>query len=288
MSIDTVIVNFNTGDALLRCVAALQAGTQYTSVTVVDNASDDNSAAILQNLYSGHPGVEILFNAENRGFAPAVNQVARRSEADWILVLNPDCMVEPETLERLQQALQDDPHAGLAGPAVRDAKGHMQRATTRRFPTPWKSFVTASGLWRLGKRFPVLTGIEVDNSKLGPEAVPCEAVSGACMLIRREALEAVGFLDEGYTLHCEDLDLMYRLKLEGWHCLYVPAAGSTHDQGLSSRERPGWVHYQKHLGMARFFRKFQADSTSFPLRLLVYTGIWLRFIDLWPLALIKL
>jgi GT2 family glycosyltransferase len=107
------------------------------------------------------------------------------------------------------------------------------------------------------------------------------------MLIRREALEEVGFLDEAYTLHCEDLDLMYRLKLKGWHCLYVPAAGCTHHQGLSSRKRPGWVHYQKHLGMARFFRKFQADSTFFPLRVLVYTGIWLRFFVLWPLVLIK-
>lgn len=287
MSVDTIIVNFNTGDALQRCVAALQAGTQYTRITVVDNASDDNSAANLQNIYGDHPGVEILFNAANRGFAPAVNQVAHRSKADWILVLNPDCMVEPETLERLIQALQDDSSAGLAGPAVRDAKGRMQRATTRRFPSPWKSLVTASGLWRLGNRFPVFAGIEIDNSKLGSEAVPCEAVSGACMLIRREALEVVGFLDEGYTLHCEDLDLMYRLKLKGWHCLYVPTAGSTHYQGLSSRKRPFWVHYQKHLGMARFFRKFQADSTSIPLRLLVYTGIWLRFIVLWPLSLIR-
>jgi len=287
MSVDTIIVNFNTGDALMRCVAALQAGTQYTRITVVDNASDDNSAAILQNLYSDHPGVEILFNAANRGFAPAVNQVARGSKADWILVLNPDCMVKPETLERLLKALQGDPGAGLAAPAVRDAKGRMQRATTRHFPTPWKSLVTATGLWRLGKRIPVFTGIEVDSSKLGPEAVACEAVSGACMLIRREALEDVGFLDEAYTLHCEDLDLMYRLKLEGWRCLYVPTAASTHDQGLSSRKRPFWVHYQKHLGMARFFRKFQADATSFPLRLLVYTGIWLRFIVLWPLSLIR-
>jgi GT2 family glycosyltransferase len=287
MSVDTVIVNFNTGDALQRCVAALQAGTQYTRVTVVDNASDDNSAANLKHLYADAQGVEILFNAANRGFAPAVNQVARRSKADWILVLNPDCIIEPEALERLQQALKDDPRAGLAGPAVRDAKGRMQRATTRRFPTPWKSLMTATGLWRLGSRFQVFNGVEVDSRELGPEPVPCEAVSGACMLIRREALEAVGFLDEGYTLHCEDLDLMYRLKLEGWHCLYVPAAGSIHHQGLSSRKRPGWVHFQKHLGMARFFRKFQADSTSFPLRLLVYIGIWLRFVVLWPAALIR-
>lgn len=287
MSVDTIIVNYNTGKALQRCVKAVQAGSQHSKITVVDNASDDDSASTLRNMYGDHSGIEFLFNAANLGFAPAINPVARRSKADWILVLNPDCIVETDTLERLMGALDTDPRAGLAGPAVRDAKGRMQRATTRHFPTPWKSMMTATGLWRLGSVFPHFTGIEMDNSKLGQEAVSCEAVSGACMLIRREALKDVGFLDEAYTLHCEDLDLMYRLKLAGWHCLYVPAASTTHHQGLSSRRRPSWVHFQKHVGMARFFRKFQAESTFFPVRALVYTGIWLRFLLLWPVVLIR-
>lgn len=147
--------------------------------------------------------------------------------------------------------------------------------------------MTASGLWRLGRWFPILHGVEIDASALVKEAEPCDAVSGACMLIRRTAFEAVGFLDESYAMHCEDLDLMYRLKLQGWHCLYVPQASSTHHQGLSSRSRPSWVHFQKHRGMALFFKKFQADSTFPPLRMLVYAGIWLRFIVSWPLALIR-
>jgi GT2 family glycosyltransferase len=287
MSVDTIIVNYNAGEALQRCVNALHTGTQHTRIVVVDNASDDGSAERLRNLYGDHAGIEFLFNPANLGFARAVNPLARRSKADWILVLNPDCIVEPDTLERLHSALQQDPRAALAGPAVRDAKGRMQRATVRRFPTPWKSLVTATGLWRLGRWFPLFNGIEVDTSPLGREAVACEAVSGACMLIRREALAEVGFLDENYTLHCEDLDLMYRLQLEGWHCLYVPAAGCIHYQGLSSRKRPAWVHYQKHRGMARFFRKFQADAIFLPFRWLVYTGIWLRFVVLWPLVLIR-
>ena len=147
--------------------------------------------------------------------------------------------------------------------------------------------MTATGLWRLGKWFPGFQGIAADVSTLtdGPET--CDAVSGACMLIRCTALEAVGFLDEEFAMHCEDLDLMYRLREKGWHCVYVPQAGSIHLQGLSSRSRPTWVHFQKHRGMARFFRKFQADSTFFPVRVLVYTGIWLRFLIIWPLVLIR-
>ena len=287
MTIHAIIVNYNAGDALQRCVQALQESSKGAKITLVDNASEDGSAERLRNLYGDRQGIEFLFNASNLGFAPAVNAVARRSTADWLLVLNPDCIIDNGALDSLASALRNDDRAALAGPAVRDAKGRMQRATVRYFPRPWNSLMTASGLWRLGRWFPFFKGIEVRASEISGDAVPCEAVSGACMLIRRHALEAVDFMDEKYAMHCEDLDLMYRLHQHGWHCLYVPGAGATHYQGLSSRRRPSWVHYQKHLGMLRFFRKFQAADTALPLRILIYAGIWLRFLVLWPIVLIK-
>ncbi len=287
MSIATIIVNYNAGEMLQQCVQALLQSTEHTRVTVVDNASSDRSAENLRNLYGDHQSVEFLFNPSNLGFGPAVNAVARRSDADWILILNPDCILDPDTLAKLKAALENDSKAGIAGPAIRDDSGRIQRATVRRFPDPWKSLMTASGLWRLGKWFPAFHGVEVDWSKLTTDTEICDAVSGACMLVRRRALEAVGFLDEEYAMHCEDLDLMYRLREQGWHCIYVPRASSVHQQGLSSRSRPTWVHFQKHSGMARFFKKFQAKTTLFPIRMLVYAGIWLRFIILWPLVLIR-
>jgi len=287
MTTATIIVNYNAGETLQKCVNALLNSTEETRLTVVDNASSDKSAEKLQNLYGNQQGIEFLFNPINLGFAPAINAVARRSDAEWVLILNPDCMLEPEALGRLKSALVEDPRAGLAGPAVRDEQGQIQRATMRRFPDPRKSLMSASGLWRLGKWFPAFHGVEVDVSKLTDRVEICDAVSGACMLVRRSALEDVGFLDEEYAMHCEDLDLMYRLRQQGWNCLYVPQAGSVHQQGLSSRSRPTWVHFHKHRGMARFFGKFQAQSTSYPLRMLVYTGIWLRFIISWPLVLIR-
>lgn len=287
MTIETIIVNYNAGGTLLRCVSAVLKSSVPTTVTVVDNASSDGSAETVRSLFGKKHGVEVRFNAENPGFAPAVNAAARRSQAKWVLLLNPDCILEPETLGCLQYALECDDKAALAGPAVLDQNGLVQRATLRRFPDPWKSLMTASGLWRLGKWFSVFHGIEVDVTAMTGGAKICEAVSGACMLIRRSALEAVNFLDEEYAMHCEDLDLMFRFRQHGWHCLYVPQARCVHEQGLSSRSRPTWVHFQKHRGMARFFGKFQAGSTFLPLRLLVYAGIWLRFIVLWPLVLIR-
>lgn len=287
MTIATIIVNYNAGDMLQHCVTAVLESKVPTTVTIIDNDSVDGSAQRLQKANAGNDRIEILLNSSNIGFAPAVNMLARRLETRWVLILNPDCILEPETLGRLKAALENDASAGLAGPAVRDENGEIQRATLRRFPDPWRSFVTTSGLWRLGKWFPAFHGIEVDISKSSGETEVCDAVSGACMLVRRSALEAVGFLDEGYAMHCEDLDLMHRLKDQGWHCLYVANASSVHQQGLSSRSRPLWVHFQKHRGMARFFRKFQARTTSLPIRMLVYTGIWSRFIVLCPLVLIR-
>jgi GT2 family glycosyltransferase len=287
MTIDTIIVNFNAGETLQQCVKALLKSTELTEITVVDNASSDGSAVNLQSFYGNHPRVEFLFNSSNPGFAPAVNAVARHSNADWVLILNPDCILGSETLFKLKAALENDVQAGLAGPAVNDESGLSQRATVRRFPSPWKSLMTASGLWRLGKWMPVFHGVEVEVSQETDAAEICDAVSGACMLIRRSAFETVGFLDEEYAMHCEDLDLMFRLKQQGWHCLYVPQAICVHLQGLSSRSRPTWVHFQKHRGMARFFRKFQAKTIFFPIRMLIYAGIWLRFIILWPLVLIR-
>ncbi len=287
MTVETIIVNYNAGETLLRCVTAVLKSNVPTRVTVVDNASSDGSAEAVRSFFGNRREVQILLNEKNLGFAPAVNLAARRSDAEWILILNPDCIVEPETVGRLQHALESDKQAALAGPAVLDEHGSIQRATVRRFPDPWRSLMTATGLWRLGKRFPAFHGVEVDAAELGGDANVSEAVSGACMLVRRSALEALGFMDEEYAMHCEDLDLMYRVREHGWRCLYVPQARCVHEQGLSSRSRPTWVHFQKHRGMARFYRKFQAKSTFLPFRVLVYAGIWLRFLVLWPLVLIR-
>ena len=287
MSITTIIVNYNAGEMLQCCVKALLKSTEKTTVRVVDNASSDHSAEELKTLYTDNPQVEVQLNNSNVGFAPAVNSAARNSNTNWVLILNPDCILEPSALGKLREALVNDPGAGLAGPAVHDEDGNIQRATLRRFPDPWKSLMTTSGLWRLGRWVPGFHGVEVAASNVTGDTEVCDAVSGACMLVRRSVLEDVGFLDEQYAMHCEDLDLMYRLKKKGWHCLYVPQAVSVHQQGLSSRSRPTWVHFQKHRGMARFFRKFQAETTPYPIRMLVFTGIWLRFIVLWPLAIIR-
>jgi hypothetical protein len=105
------------------------------------------------------------------------------------------------------------------------------------------------------------------------------------MLLRKDAFFAIGGMDAEYRLHCEDLDLMYRLHQAGHRCLLVPDAVAVHDQGTSSTSRPLWVHWQKHRGMQRFFDKFQAANHALPVRWVVRAGIWLRFLLTLPLPL---
>jgi hypothetical protein len=122
------------------------------------------------------------------------------------------------------------------------------------------------------------------SEQLPAGTVPAEAVSGACMMLSQTVFLEMGCMDGAYGLHCEDLDLMYRLRQRGFHCLIVPSALVFHQQGISSSSRPLWVHWQKHRGMQRFFLKFQADKTVFPMRWLVIAGIWLRFCVTLPLV----
>jgi len=284
MSVTAIVVNYNAGEALRCCVQSVLSGTVTPRVMVVDNASTDGSADRLRGLYGNRGGVEIISNASNLGFARAVNAAAVELDSDFMLVVNPDCVLERNTLEAMLRAMEADAGAALAAPAVRDSRGRLEKSAARRFPTPWNSLVTMSGLWRL---LPFLKGVPMHPRRIPRETARVEAVSGACMLIRRAVFMELGMMDEGYGLHCEDLDLMYRMRQAGWHCLYVPSGSAVHEQGVSSRSRPLWVHRQKHAGMARFFRKFQAAGYPPPVRWLVFAGIWARYLLLLPLAWLR-
>jgi GT2 family glycosyltransferase len=277
-AVDVVIINYNAGEALTRCVHSVLSQEIPVRITVSDNASSDGSLEALERALGDVDDLSIVRNERNLGFARAVNGVASQEgrRAEFLLILNPDCEMRPDSLARLLEALELDSGAALAGPAVIDDSGRIMRGTLRRFPDPWKSFLTFSGLSGLHRWIPAFAGVEVD-ARLPAETVPAEAVSGACMLMRQSEFHVIDGMDASYGLHCEDLDLMYRFREEGFHCLFVPAARVFHDQGISSSSRPLWVHWQKHLGMQRFFKKFQAGRHALPVRWLVISGIWLRF-----------
>jgi GT2 family glycosyltransferase len=286
-SLGVVVVNFNAGDVLIDCVRSVLHSAARPGIHVVDNASGDDSITRLEAEFGHEKALKVTLNRQNIGFSRAVNQAAFSLDTEYLLILNPDCVLGDHALERLLEAVVADAGAGLAGPLVRTPDGEMEAACLRRFPRPWDSFVTASGLWRLGRWFSAFAGVGDSAREIPRRVLEVEATSGACMLVRRAALSEVGYLDEDFGFHFEDLDLMWRLKEAGWRCLFVPAAEATHVKGWSSSGRPLWVHWQKHRGMVRFYRKCLSSQYAFPVGALVVLGTWLHFLLLLPAAWLR-
>ena len=269
-----VIVNYNAGSKLLECVA--QALQQAEQVIVVDNASEDNSVTELRNTF---PETHIICNEHNLGFATACNMGAQVADGAHILFLNPDCILEPGAISALIRAVDSAPDVGMAGGLLTNPDGAEQVGGRRAVPTPWRSFVRAFGLSALGNRYPKLfSDFDLHKQPLPGHPVEVEAISGACMMVRRDAMEEIGLLDEGYFMHCEDLDWCMRIRQSGRKILFVPDARMIHDKGHCSKARPIFVEWHKHKGMMRFYLKFFKHQYPGLLMCAVATGVWMRFI----------
>ena len=273
-NVSVVIVNYNAGEILLECVArALQ---QAEQVIVVDNASTDGSVAALKNAY---PAIRLICNERNLGFATACNVGAKVADGQHVLFLNPDCILEGNAIRILLKAVHSKDDIGMVGGLLTAPDGTEQSGGRRAVPTPWRSFVRAFGFSALGNRYPKLfSDFALHKQPLPDHPIEVEAISGACMLVRREALENVGLLDESYFMHCEDLDWCMRFRQKGWKILFVPDAQMVHYKGHCSKSRPIFVEWNKHKGMIRFYRKFFRHQYPGLLMGLVVVGVWLRFL----------
>ncbi len=275
--VSVVIVNYNGGPLVEQGVRAALQSTVPVQIIVCDNGSTDGSLGLLRTLARDHPPIRLIELGRNRGFTYATNAALRQAAGQYLLLLNPDCIVRPETLARMVMTLQDHPEAGMAGCLIRNPDGSEQVGCRRAVPTPWRSLVRVGHLDRLNPNHPRLRTFLLNNEPLPEKPVPVEAISGAFMLVRREAMEQVGLLDEGYFLHCEDLDWCMRLRREGWQVLFVPDVEVVHYKGGCSGGRTLFVEWHKHKGMVRFYRKFFRHQYPWPLMGLVLVGVWARF-----------
>lgn len=251
-------------DACLRSLAAHPAPGPPLTVTVVDNASGDGLVAAVR---AGHPSVEVLELSANRGFAHACNVGIARGSAPYVLLLNPDTIVQEGALGALLAALERSPRAAAAGPRLVGLDGHPDHNAKRALPTPRAALAHFTG--RRG-------GYRRDDVPERDEAA-VEAVSGSCMLVRRAAIAAVGPLDEGYWMYGEDLDWCARFGRGGWSVLYVGAATVIHAKhGLTGSPRALRTNWAFHRSMGRFYRRFSAGAHP-ELDAAVYAGVLLRF-----------
>ena len=267
-----VVVSHDSGDWLHACVNSVLAQDAELELIVVDNASRDGA---LDRLPSD-TRLTLIRNRDNRGFGPACNQGATLARGAQLLFLNPDCELPPGAIARLHEMTAGDTQLAIVGAQLTNADGSPQAAARRQTPTPLRAFRRALGLGGDGVEMPAVAVASATTSSL--ESV--EAVSGALMWMPRDAFSRLGGFDERYTLHCEDLDLCRRALDAGFGVAVASDLRVVHHKGRSSQARPLWVEWQKHRGMLRYFRKFDAAASPWWLRLLVPIGVWLRF----PLA----
>ena len=247
-------------------------------VIVSDNGSIDDSVRLLRKTLRGVANLSIFENGENLGFAQGNNRVLPRAVGDYLLFLNPDCLIEPDTIARMIEIMEAHPDVGMAGCLIQNLDGSEQPGCRRYIPTPWRALMRVVNPPRFFTSNPRFQDFNLLGTPLPEQPVEVEAISGAFMFVRRSAFEKVGPLDEGYFLHCEDLDWCMRFKQAGYRILFVPDVVVSHVKGGCSVNRPIFVEWHKHKGMIRFYRKFFRERYPGALMWLVFIAVWTRFL----------
>lgn len=272
--VSIIIVNWKTPLLLARCLDSIARDSRLgeLELIVVDNASGDSSVAMLQRDY---PQVRVLANDANLGFSRACNQVIPEAKGQYILLLNPDTVVEPEAISKLADFMDSHPECGAAGPKVVNMDGTLQLACRRAFPTPEAAFYRVTYLSRLFPKHPIFS--KYNLSWANPdEELEVDALSGSCMMVRADVVKQVGLLDEDIFMFGEDIDWCWRIKQAKWKVLYTPSCVVQHVHGAASRLRPIGTTVNLHKGMEVFYRKHLAQKYWAPFNWLVYAAIWMR------------
>ena len=233
VDVSVIIVNYNVREYLANALRSLSLALKgiRSEIIVVDNDSADGSVEMIRKRF---PRVVCIPSKVNLGFARANNLALKRAKGEFLFLLNPDTLVQEDTVRVMVKYFRDHPKAGLAGCRILNPDGSFQLAARRSFPTPWVAFSRISGLSRM---FPSsrlfgrynLTYLPTDQS------YPVEAVSGSCMFMRRETYEQVGGLDEEFFMYGEDLDWCFRVRESGWQVHYVHGTSIIHYKGESTR-----------------------------------------------------
>jgi hypothetical protein len=267
------VVTWNARDDLRRCLQSLFESPRNISceVIVIDNASTDESAKMVADEF---PQARLIVNPTNAGFARANNQAIREARGKYVLLLNPDTIVHGEALERLVTWMEQHPDVGAAGPRLLNPDGSLQYSC-RAFPTLGAGFFRQTPLGSLfpGNRF-VRQYLMTDWDHTVEREV--DWLSGAALMVRRDVLDSVGLLDEGFYMYCEDVDWCYRMRQHGWRVCYVPHAVITHAIGGSSNQCQARMIVERHKSMWRYYLKHHCRGASALLLPVVFAGLAVR------------
>jgi len=243
-----IIVSWNTASFLENCLASIMANppTSPFENWVVDNASTDDSPRMVREKF---PQVQLVESRENVGFARANNQALQRCTGKYILLLNPDTHVASGALQALVDFLDKTPEAGAVGARILNPDGSLQISS---HPRPTLS----RELWRLFHLDGLSPYAEYPTSKWETnQAQEVDVLIGACLMLRKDVLDQVGFLDEDYFMYSEEVDLCYRVQRAGWRLFWVPQAEVMHFGGQSTQQVPTEMFLNLYHGKIKYFRK---------------------------------
>jgi len=278
-----LIVTYQSAADLPLCLDSVRRATHVASfeILVVDNASADGTA----DLAAQDPGVRLIRNRQNVGFARANNQAFREASGRHLLLLNPDAQVSDGSIDRMVAYLDAHPDVGVVGGRVLSPDGTLQRASRRSVPTPMVSLFRLAGLSRVFPHHPAARAYNLDDAD--PSLImDVGAVMGAFLMVRREAAEKVGGMDERYFLYGEDIDFCMAVRAAGWRVVYYPDAVVTHRKGASSRQARLVANREFHRSMVLFHDKHFAATTPAWANVLIRTAIAVRGTALdWALRL---
>lgn len=277
------IVNYNTGDYLIRCLDSIDKVKDevFFEVYVVDNNSSDDS---LSKAKKSYPKLNYILNHDNFGFGKAHNQVLKKVKSEYVLILNPDVELKSGELGEMIKFMDDNPSVGAATPEIVLPGGGIDLTAHRGFPTPWASFIYYvlgdDSLYHLTYK---------DMNK--PHEV--DAITGAFFLTRKFVLDKVGLFDEDYFMYAEDIDLCYRIKEAGLKIMYVPSIKILHHKGISTglkkhslEQSTASIETRRKMTdyffetMKIFYKKHLEKNYPFFINWLVYFGINVK----WALA----
>lgn len=274
------IVNYNAGDYLIKCLSSLEKVNNELKfdVYIVDNKSVDGS---IQKAQEHFPQFNFVQNKENLGFGKAHNIILKKAKTPYVLTLNPDSEVLPNTLKHMVDFMDRNPSVGVSTCKIEKADGSLDIASHRGFPTPWASFLY---FFLKNDRLYHLTDRPMDKIHEIDSGV------GAFLLIRKNVLEKIGYFDEDYFLYAEDIDLCFRIKDAGFRVMYVPDVKIIHVKGISSgikehsKSSSSATSKTRNLAMDYFYKtmiifykKHYAKNYPFLFNWLIYLGINLKW-----------
>ena len=262
-----IIVSWNTRELLRDCLTSIHTQTPLCDfeIMIIDNASDDNSSQMVRRSF---PHVKLIENDRNLGFARACNQGLRRSSGRYAVLLNPDTWVFGNALEKMIAFLDDHGDVGALGPRIVDVDGVVDPRCARRYPTLRSEFFEKT---RLDRRFShsQLFGAYLMTDWDHRDSRDVEALSGACLMVRREVLVQVGLLDESFFMYGEDTDWCYRIRRAGWRVFYYSDAQVAHVGGQSTSPVSEDMGIEALQSINRFFLKHYGPVYALTHRVLI-------------------